>query len=181
MEMILPLSLALVDELIDARRNLHGGERGAPRRLVDGSHEGRALNRACVVMLTSAMQAYVGDVFLACSEKAFGRALSDSERTDYAKTWSRWGNPSDANIINLFRRLGIQDVFHDLSWQGQSTTTLKANLNKINQVRNKIAHGQEIRVDGQAFALTLNNILRWRQVCGTFGDRFEAHALAKIG
>lgn len=60
----MPLSLALVDELIDARKNLHGGNAGAPRNLVDGQREGSALNRACVVMLSSALQAYVGDVFL---------------------------------------------------------------------------------------------------------------------
>lgn len=114
----MPLSLTLVDELIAARRNLHGGARGAPRRLVDGNHEGRALNRACVVMLSSTMQAYVGDVFIECSEKAFGRVLTDAEHKAYSKTWSRWGNPSDENIIGLFRRLGIHDVFDGLSWQG---------------------------------------------------------------
>ena len=176
----MPLSLAFVDELIAARRNLHGGGRGAPRQLEDGAHEGRALNHACVVMLTAAMQTYVGDVFLMCSEKAFGRVLADGERKDYAKTWSRWGNPSDENIILLFRRLGIHDVFDCLSWQKQSTKTLKKTLNTINQVRNKIAHGQIIKVDNKPFNLTLNDIQRWRRVCGTFGNRFEAHALAKI-
>lgn len=176
----MPLELGLVDELIVARRNLHGGGRGAPRRLEDGNLEGRALNRACVVMLTSTLQAYIGDVFLACSEKAFGRQLTEDERTDYAKTWSRWGNPSDENIIALFRRLGINDVFNGLSWQGQSTTALKKKLKTINQVRNKIAHGQDILVDGQPYALTLNSIRGWRRVMQTFGERFEGHALSKI-
>ena len=111
----MPLSLTLVDELIAARRNLHGGDRGAPRRLEDGSHEGRALNQACVVMLSASLQAFVGDVFLACSEKAFGRELQNDERNAYISTWSRWGNPSDKNIIVLFRRLGVHDVFDELS------------------------------------------------------------------
>ena len=82
----MPLSLVLVDELIAARRNLHGGNPGAPRRLDDRSHEGRALNRACVVMLSSSLQAFVGEVFLACSEKAFGRKLNGNERKDYIAT-----------------------------------------------------------------------------------------------
>ncbi|WP_321499297.1 hypothetical protein [Breoghania sp.] len=174
------LSLALVEELISARRNLHGGDRGAPRRLEDGNHEGRALNRACVVMLTSAMQAYVGEVFVACSEKAFGRVLTPDERKNYDSTWSRWGNPSDKNIINLFRRLGINDVFDGLSWQGQSTPTLKKNLDKMNQVRNCIAHGSVIAIDGAAFSLTLSWINRWKKVSESFGSRFEGHALGKI-
>lgn len=176
----MPLELGLVDELIAARRSLHGGARGAPRRLEDGNHEGRALNRACVVMLTSTLQAYIGDVFLGCSHKAFGRQLIDDELKDYVRTWSRWGNPSDENIIALFRRLGINDVFDGLSWQGQSTTALKKKLRTINQVRNRIAHGQDIRVDDQPYALTLNSIQGWRRVMQTFGERFEAHALSKI-
>ena len=53
----LPLSLILADELIEVRQNLRGGNAGAPQRLVDGQHEGSALNRVCVVMLSSALQA----------------------------------------------------------------------------------------------------------------------------
>ncbi len=131
-------------------------------------------------MLSSTLQAYVGDVFLACSEKAFGRVLSDDERKGYVATWSRWGNPSDQNIITLFRRLGVHDVFDGLSWQGQATDTLKLNLNRINQVRNRIAHGAEITIDGEPFALRLTNITRWRNIANTFGAYFEAHALGKI-
>ena len=174
------LSLTLVDELIAARKNLHGGTRGAPKRLDDGSHEGRALNRACVVMLTSAMQAYIEEVFMTCSEKAFGRVLINDELRDYSNTWSRWGNPSDDNIVRLFRRLGIHDVLDGLSWQGQANLTLRKNLRTMNQVRNRIAHGQEIRVDGNEFSLPLNKIERWRNVCKTFGERFEGHALRGI-
>ena len=177
----MPLSLNLVDELLEARRSLHGGSAGAPRRLEDGSHEGNALNRACVVMLSSTLQAYVGDVFLECSEKAFGRALAGDELKAYRTTWSRWGNPSDENITKLFQRLGTHDVFDGLSWQGQATNTLKSNLNTINQVRNRIAHGQEITVDNQPYALRLSGIVRWRNISEQFGQRFGPHALEKIG
>ncbi|WP_152559468.1 HEPN domain-containing protein [Paenirhodobacter enshiensis] len=176
----MPVSFAFVDEIIKVREDLHGGKPGAPQKMADGSYEGRALNRACVVMLTSAMQAYVGEVFLECSEKAFGRVLSDTDLKDYRQTWSRWGNPSDANIIGLFRRLGIQDVFDGLSWQGQSTETLKTTLNTMNQVRNKIAHGQDIQVNGKHFSLTLSQVRRWRQICKTFSKKFGDHALDKI-
>jgi len=131
-------------------------------------------------MLSSSLQAFVGDVFLTCSERAFGRVLNADERKAYTDTWSRWGNPSDENILRLFRRLGVHDVFDGLSWQGQATDTLKSNFNRINQVRNRIAHGAEITVDGQPYALRLGSITRWRDIANTFGDFFEAHALGKI-
>ncbi len=119
------ISLIYVDELIEAREKLHGGGAGAPQRLVDGQYEGSALNRACVVMLSSALQAFVSDVFIACSQKAFGRELKAREEKAYNATWNRWGNPSDKNIVALFQRLGVIDVLDGLSWQRQSTDTLK--------------------------------------------------------
>jgi hypothetical protein len=131
-------------------------------------------------MLSSALQAFVGDVFLACSQKAFGRALTADETKAYNATWNRWGNPSDTNIVALFLRLGVTDIFDGLSWQGQSTKALKANLDTINQVRNRIAHGQPIQVNGDPYALRLSGITRWRNIAEQFGTRFEAHALAKI-
>ncbi len=177
---LMALLLTYVDELITARKNLHGGNVGAPRKLVDGGHEGSALNRACVVMLTSALQAYVGEVFVTCSEKAFGRSLSDDDLKLYSKTWDRWGNPSAKNITQLFQRLGVKDVFEGLSWQKQNTQTLRKNLDTINQVRNKIAHGQVITVDGKPYSLQIATISRWRKVLEQFGTRFEEHALGKI-
>ena len=175
------MNLASVDELIQARKDLHGGEAGAPIVLADGSQEGAALNRACVVLLSSTLQAYVADVFLKCSFKAFHRDLQGSELDNYRNTWNRWGNPNPKNITDLFRRLGVDDVFDHLSWQKQSTTTLKGNLDAINQVRNKIAHGEDITVNGDNFSLTLNRIERWRKVVGTFGEKFEPHALSFFG
>ncbi|MEM1396279.1 MAG: hypothetical protein AAGH38_02380 [Pseudomonadota bacterium] len=95
-------------------------------------------------------------------------------------TWSRWGNPSGDNIIKLFQRLGIHDVFDGLSWQGQASQTLKSNLDTINQVRNRIAHGQPITVDGEPYALRLSGIVRWRNIAEQFGQGFGPHALAMI-
>ena len=131
-------------------------------------------------MLSSALQAFVSDVFLACSQKAFGRVMTAAEIKAYHATWNRWGNPSDQNITALFLRLGVTDVFDGLSWQRQSTATLKKNLDTINQVRNRIAHGQPIQVDGSPYALRLSGIARWRNIAEQFGNRFEAHALSKI-
>ena len=174
------LSLYALDEVISARRSLHGGTRGAPVKLTNGSREGDALNRACVVLLSSSLQSYVQDVFLDCSFRAFGRDLQGSALKNYKNTWSRWGNPNPSNIIILFRRLGIDDVFDGLSWQGQATPTLKENFDRINQIRNSIAHGGEIRVNNEPYSLQLNNITRWRNIAEQFGVRFETHARAFV-
>lgn len=174
------LNLQSVDELIAARQNLHGGHVGAPVILADGNREGAALNRACVVLLSATLQAYVSDVFVSCSNKTFGRELQGEELSNYRATWNRWGNPNPANITQLFRRLGINDILDGLSWQRQSTKALKKNLDQLNQVRNRIAHGQELMVDGASFSLTLNRILRWRNVSEKFGEYFEGHALTKF-
>ena len=131
-------------------------------------------------MLASALQAFVGDVFIACSNKAFGRALTLEELDNYNATWSRWGNPNPSNIRALFLRLGVNDVFDGLSWQGQSTSALKSNLDTINQVRNRIAHGQAILVNRTPYSLRLSGVTRWRNIAEQFGNRFENHALRRI-
>lgn len=174
------LSLTSVDELIAARRSLHGGSRGAPKKGNGGQHEGAALNRACVVMLSSTLQAFVEDVFLECSEKAFGHAFSEPERKNYYETWNRWGNPNDQNITALFRRLGVDDVFSELSWSRQSTSDLKKNLKQINQIRNCISHGKPLKFEKSPFSLKFTKIQRWRDIAEQFGRRFPKQALSKI-
>ena len=175
------LNLRSVDELISARKTLHGGNPGAPVKVADGTREGAALNRACVVLLSATLQAHVSDVFVSCSSRAFGRQLRDRELDNYRATWNRWGNANPANIIGLFRRLGVDDILAGLSWQGQSTRKLKNNLDHLNQVRNQIAHGEEdLTVDGRPFSLALIRITRWRNVSEKFGEHFEGHALGEF-
>ena len=174
------ITLQPLDEIIAARRSLHGGRRGAPIRLDDGTREGIALNKACVVMLSAIMQSYIEDVFIDCSAKAFGRQLNGQELANYRKTWNRWGNPSPSNIVGLFRRLGIDDVFLGLSWQRQSTAMIRNKLDRRNQVRNCIAHGADLRVDNRPYALRLDEIGRWRAFAEQFGQRFQQVAEAKI-
>lgn len=175
------LSLRALDEVINARKNLHGGEAGAPVKLADGAREGEALNRACVVLLSASLQSFVEDCFIECSNKAFGHVLADAELKNYRNTWNRWGNPNPDNIVNLFRRLGVDDIFDGLSWQKQNTLSLRKNLNTINQIRNDIAHGAvALNVDGSEYSLRLSLISRWRNVAYQFGERFDTHALREI-
>ena len=170
------LNLSFIDEIIRARKRLHGGTRGAPIKLSDGSREGEALNKACVIALSSALQTYVEDVFQDCSNQRFGGPMAGDRLKNYRNTWKMWGNPNPDNIVALFRRIGIDDVLSGLSWPNKANSTLRKNLNTINQLRNKIAHGQEIMVDGKPYSLQLNNITRWRDMSDQFGRRFANHA-----
>lgn len=174
------MNLTALDEVIEARHTLHGGGKGAPIKLSDGSREGAALNKACVVLLSAELQSYVENAFISCSNKAFRKILTGQELVNYRATWSRWGNPNPANITALFRRIGMNDVLDELRWQGQSNLRLRTALDNINQVRNCIAHGSEIRVKNKPFSLQLIKISGWRNVMFQFGERFETHALDKI-
>jgi hypothetical protein len=51
------LNLTYVDELISVRQVLHGGNRGAPKKVEDGSREGASINRSCIVMMSALLQA----------------------------------------------------------------------------------------------------------------------------
>ncbi|QJD17542.1 HEPN domain-containing protein [Paracoccus sanguinis] len=172
--------MSSVDEIIVARKTLHGGGKGAPIKLEDGSREGASLNKACVVLLSAATQAFVEDVFLECSKKAFGRNFNDKQLASYRATWSKWGNPSPSNIQSLFLRLGLDDVFDGLQWQRHPTAAMKRKLDEINQVRNCIAHGAALKIGGKPFNLSLSRISSWRASLEQFGKKFPAHALSKF-
>lgn len=165
------LTLSAVDEMILLRK----GKPGKPVLFADGSAEGEAIIRSTVVMLSASLQVFIEDVFTETSIKALGEFDSEEALDRYRSTWKRWGNPSADNITNLFRRLGIDDVLEGLSWTGQGTKALKKNLNEINQIRNSVAHGGPLKLNGQRFDLGTNQNERWRNVARTFGEKFPRH------
>ncbi|MGJ8595074.1 HEPN domain-containing protein [Sulfitobacter sp.] len=175
------LNLVPLDELIHARRTLHGGTKGAPIKLIDGTREGDAINRACIVALSGALQNYVEQVFTECSNGSFRRLVwVPAEEERYKVTWKNWGNPNSDNIDRLFRRLGIDSVLAGLSWRKQTNETWRANLNRINHVRNCIAHGSPLTVSKRPYSLTFSTIIKWRNSSEQFGLRFHGHAIAKV-
>lgn len=170
------LNLHYVDEIISVRQQLHGGGRGAPPIVAHRIRAGASLNRSCIVMLSALLQSFVEDVFESEARHAFPRLNTDPRWKLYWKQVQRWGNPSDDNIVNLFLRLGIPDVFDGLSWQGITTLKIKQNLRLLNEVRNDIAHGHEhLSFNGQPYSLTLAEVRRLRDFAENFGARFEAH------
>lgn len=174
------LNLNSVDELIAVRQAQHGGGRGAPRANADGTREGQALNRAVIVMTSAMLQAFCEDVFFELSDAKLG--LDTPQRVAYRRLYAHWGNPSKENIRNQFRRLGAVDVLGGLSWQRCSPDAVLNNLDRLNQLRNQIAHGRAVLTIGNHdYPLSLAAARSYRNFVGQFGDRFENHARGVVG
>jgi RiboL-PSP-HEPN len=168
------IDLSPVDELIQVRQAQHGGFRGAPP-VVGGARVGAAINKSCILMLSALLQGYVEDVFLYFSERLFANLRTDENLKRYRTTIFRWGNPSSQNITSLFMRLGIVDVFDGLTWQRTRPETIKAKLDQINKLRNKIAHGQSLPQ-----SVSLAQVRNLRDFVENFGERFARHVRGKF-
>jgi hypothetical protein len=174
------LNLVYVDEIIEMRREMHGGRRGAPYVRDDGSREGQALNRASVAMLTATLQGYCEDVFFETSTAVL--SMNDEQSRNYKDLYSRWGNPSSFNILTHFRRLGSPNIFAGLVWQKSSTETVKRKLDELNQLRNGVAHGREqLHIRGNAISLSLAVVYNYRNFVEQFGQRFQQHVNGVFG
>jgi len=166
--------LAPVDELIQVRETQHGGFRGAPP-VVGGARVGAAINKSCILMLSALLQGHVEDVFIYFSQRLFANLRTDENIERYRATLFRWGNPSSQNITSLFMRLGIIDVFDGITWQRTRAETVKAKLDQINKLRNKIAHGQSLPQ-----SVSLTQVRDLRNFVENFGERFAAHVRSKF-
>lgn len=175
------LNLTYVDELITVRKTLHGGSRGAPKKVADGSREGASINRSCVVLLSALLQSYVQEVFELAAKKALPNLVNDVVWNSYWKQMKSWGNPSADNTKTLFLKIGVHDVFEGLSWQKCDNALVRSRLNQLNHVRNSIAHGATVlRVNDTEYNLTLAKVETFRDFAEAFAARFEAHALGKM-
>ena len=90
-----------------------------------------------------------------------------------------WGNPSAENVKRLFLKIGVDDVFADLSWQKCDSATVRSRLNQLNHVRNSIAHGANpLRVNNADYSLSLAKVKTFRNYSEQLAVRFEDHAKA---
>ncbi len=126
-------------------------------------------------MLSALLQGYVEDVFLFSSKRLFKTLKGDDVIKRYKDTYLRWGNPNVNNIRNLFRRLGIDDVFDGLSWQKCPSKTVFTKLQEINECRNQIAHGKKLPE-----SVKLAQVRNLRNFVENFGYRFAAHVNSKL-
>lgn len=172
----MPINQHFVDELINVRQIQHGGGRGAPP-IQNGQRVGASINRSCIVMLSALLQAHVEEVFQGAVRRRFPDFVADPVAFDrYWKQMKNWGNPSDGNIKILFLKLGVPDILAGLSWQATTQPTVLSKLNKLNQIRNKIAHGAaHLTVDDQPYSLDLAKVTAFRNFAQNFGQRFEPH------
>ncbi len=172
----MPIDLHYVNELIAVRQNQHGGGGGAPP-IINGQRVGASINRSCVVMLSALLQTHVEDVFKEAARRVFPALNANPPAFDrYWNLIKNWGNPSDANIIGLFILVGIPDVFDRLSWQGTNNADIRRRFDEINQIRNRIAHGnRQLTVNNVPFSLTLAKVITYRNLAFNFGARFEPH------
>ena len=167
------LDLHFVNELIEVRENQHGGYPGAPE-IINGHRVGASINRSCIVMLSALLQSFVEEAFQEASVEFLD--IAEVGRVPYRKSFSRWGNPSDANIKSLFLRLGIADVLDELGWQRITNDRIRTNLQNLNHLRNQIAHGtRDLTLNGQRYSLSLAEVKRFRNFVWTFADRFPIH------
>ncbi len=169
------LDLHYIDELIAVRQKQHGGQRGAPP-LVGGYRVGTSINRSCIVMLSALLQAYVEEVFQESSTVTFPRLRENDQFEKYWKQMKNWGNPSHENIKHLFLKIGIPDVFEDLTWQGMQTEKIREKLDSLNRIRNQISHGsRNLTLNNNPYSLSLNRVIQYRNFSDNFGKRFSAH------
>jgi hypothetical protein len=168
------IDFAMIDELVEARKTLHGGKQGAPALLTDTNRIGAALNRSIILMLSATLQGYVEAVFFARAKRKLRLRGDDFE--SFQKLHSRWGNPSTQNIFAQFGKIGIIDPLKDLSWQGCRNSTVRSKIDLLNGIRNQLAHGANIlKIDGRSYNLTLQKALNLRRFVEAFSDRFETH------
>lgn len=175
------LNLTYVDELIGVRQVQHGGGRGAPKKVQDGSREGASINRSCIVMMSALLQAHMQDVFKVCALKSLPSLTNVTVWAAYWKEMKGWGNPSTENVKRLFLKIGIEDVFVGLSWQKCDNSMVRSRLTQLNHVRNSIAHGADpLQVNGVDYSLSLAKVKTFRNYSEQLAARFEAHALSLI-
>jgi hypothetical protein len=165
-----------VDELFRAHRLVTGGQVGAPR-ISNGARVGSSLLRASTALISAALQTGVEETFKAAVLLEFDH-YTDDERERYWKEAKRsWGNPNPHNVNNLFFRIGFSNVLDGLSWQKCNNASVVSTLDEINQVRNRVAHGQPLTVDGQPFRLTRPVVNRWKNFAGLFITKFQPYVL----
>jgi RiboL-PSP-HEPN len=128
-------------------------------------------------MLSALLQAYVEEEFQEAARRVFPSLSAEAEAfTLYWNQVRGWGNPSNANIRNLFLKIGVPDIFSGLSWQGTTTADVADKLDVLNQLRNRIAHGsRSLTVNGGPYSLTLAKVITFRNLSEKFAERFSIH------
>lgn len=167
-----------IDEVLRAHQAIRQPGPGAPQ-IINGARVGSSLLRSATLLISAMLQVSVEETFKAALVEGFVH-YSDEERERYwADAKQSSGNPNPQNINRLFFRIGFNQVLDGLSWRKRANTEVLAVLDRINQVRNRVAHGQPITVDGNPYVLTRPIVNGWRNFGDQFCNRFHDHVLAR--
>jgi hypothetical protein len=135
-----------------------------------------ALNSAAIALLSAHLQGFVADLFKEVAHTTLAGRVRDINAL--ISTASLRGNPNEQNIVKLFASLGYPNILDGISWQRMTNAQLKNKLKALNELRNKIVHGNSDAVSKAQvenflniftnFAMRLDSRLRV-QVHGVIG------------
>lgn len=167
-----------IDELLRAHQAIREPGPGAPP-IENGARVGSALLRSTTLMISAMVQTSVEETFKQALRREF-ETYNDTQLEHYWKEVNRTsGNPSPNNIEKMFFRIGFPKVLDGLSWKKRNNNSVRQTLDRINQVRNRIAHGQPLAIDGFTIRLNRPMIVGWRNFAEQFCKRFDAHVMSE--
>lgn len=162
------VALADVDEIINAHVALTGGGRGRPT-----ARQGAAVTRSGVVLLAALFEAFVEDLFEEAADIIY-QGWTAAERTQFLKeTSERLNNASVFKSNFLYFNLGIPWVFNGIRWQKFTNAIVKAQVDAMVTMRNRIGHGGQPTVQ-------LRTLRYWRNMIANLAPRFEAKVSAEV-
>jgi hypothetical protein len=163
-----------IDEVLKAHQAIRNPGPGAPP-ITNGERVGVALLRGATMLISAMLQVAVETTFKKAIPLTFDHFTADEIERFWEDCRKSAGNPNPENIKRLFFRIGFSDALDSLSWRNSNNATVRRKLDEINQVRNRIAHGQPITVNGQAFRVTRPVVTSWRNFAEQFCGRFDDH------
>jgi hypothetical protein len=158
---VLMARLADVDELIVAHAQVGGTGPGFRSGVA-------SLNRAGIVLSVAALEGYVEALFEECLT-VLVRAPADTMDGLRGITVARFHNPNVDNVRQLFRHLGITNIWDGISWRNCSNRFVRARLDLLVRQRHEIAHGQGPVVH-------LSEVREARSLVERIGQRLDAKA-----
>jgi hypothetical protein len=128
------------------------------------------LNHAYAMLLSSQFQRFCRDLHTeAASFLAKNGALGPFQSVALtALTQGRkldTGNPNEGNVGSDFARLGMINLWNDVSVHHGRNPSHRKKLKTLAEWRNAIAH-QDFSKVGKATTLTLGTVQSWRAACG---------------
>ena len=88
------------------------------------------------------LQGYIEDLHAETTESLLNKAVKDTQvLIEEAK--SKFSNPHDLRIEQLFCSLGLPNILDGLKWQKASNRTIRKRLTDYIKIRNRIAHGSQ--------------------------------------